>query len=361
MARTTPVPVHVLTGFLGSGKTSLLNRLVRSNAMKDAAVIINEFGEVGLDHHLVESSDDTVIELSNGCLCCTVRGQLVETLESVAQGNPSRIVIETTGLADPVPVLQAIMGTPALAGVIKFCGLLTVFDVLHGESNLSNHREAQVQVTLADRIILSKLDMLKAEERETKRQATITMLASLNPAATVLSRDEALKDMDSLLQTVAVPASGKTADLQQDQGHHHHHGHHHDAHAINRHSDSIVAATLRHDKPIDAGTMQMFLDLLLSAHGDHVLRLKGLANISGDERPTLIQAVHRTLSPPEKLDCWPTQSRDTELVVFLQDMEPLFVEKLFNGFMGIPAVDTPDRQTFETNPLGIPGIGRFRP
>ena len=168
-----PIPVSVLTGFLGSGKTTLLNRLLKDPALKDTAVIINEFGDVGIDHLLVEQSSDGIIELSDGCLCCTVRGELVDTLSDLIDRLQtgrikalSRIVIETTGLADPAPVLASIMGHPALAQALRLDGVITAVDAVNGAATLDNHMEAVKQAAVADRIVLTKTDLAAGAANE---------------------------------------------------------------------------------------------------------------------------------------------------------------------------------------------------
>ena len=342
------IPVMVLSGFLGSGKTTLLNRLIKLDGFRDAAVIINEFGEIGLDHHLVESADDTIIELSNGCLCCTVRGQLVDTLEDLVRCNPSRIVIETTGLADPGPVIQAIIGTPAIRSAVRFAGLYTVFDCLHGIQRIDQHREALLQVSLADLLILTKLDCLDEGERSGKKHQAIEFLKTLNPDCRILTSDAFLADPGSLQNRA--PAQAIRPNESDEAGHHHHHD-------VSVHNERISALTLSHDQPVSLHQITMFLDLLLSAHGRHILRLKGLADIVGENRPTIIQAVGGTLSDFDHLDAWPDGEPRTRLVVFTDGLDRHFVQKLFDGFMNIPAIDTPDKKALEANPLAIPGAG----
>src|SRR5690606_5254488 len=225
----------VLTGFLGAGKTTLLNRLLKDPTLTDTAVIINEFGEVGIDHLLVEQSGDGIIELSDGCLCCTIRGELVDTLADLMDRMQTgkiqplkRIVIETTGLADPAPVLQAVMGNPILSQSFSLDGVITVVDAVNGLPTLANHPEAVKQGAVADRVLSSKISFAHAETLAAIRQA----IAALNPRAAVADVDTpGLAGPDLLANGLYDPGS-KIPDVrrwlhEEAHGHHHHHDHDH--------------------------------------------------------------------------------------------------------------------------------------
>jgi len=334
--------VHVITGFLGSGKTTLLNKLLKQEAFANSAIIINEFGEVGLDHHLIEVSDDTIIELSNGCLCCTVRGQLIEAIEAILERNPERIIIETTGLADPVPVLQALIATPSLIDKIELGGLLTLYDAANSAKMIEQHEEASQQVRLADYVILTKLEHMP--EGETLETVSADIRA-LNPFCQIINSEDFLATSKTIFSH-----KGSRFSPQPEA---HSHAHHHD---VNRHSERLHSTLLQYDKPIERQKIDMFLDLLLSAHGDSVLRIKGLVSISQDPRPLVIQGVGRTLSEPYFLDAWPSENHHTQLVVFLDTLKADFVQRLFSGFIGQPLIDTPDRDALAQNPLAVAGF-----
>ncbi|MFF0946895.1 CobW family GTP-binding protein [Rhizobium leguminosarum] len=381
------IPVTILTGFLGAGKSTLLNRILKDPVMKDAAVIINEFGDVGIDHLLVESSGDSIIELSDGCLCCTVRGELVDTLanlmDAVQTGRVKpvkRVVIETTGLADPSPVMQAIMGNPVIATNFELDGVVTVVDAVNGLQTLDNHEEARKQAAVADRLIVSKKTMAEATDGLEKR------LRALNPRATMMDADSAEAGSAAVLVNGLYDPATKIADVGrwlQDEdahearhnhdhgrdGHHHHdhhgnhHGHHHhdhahqDPHDVNRHDASIRSFSIIEEKPIDPMALEMFIDLLRSAHGEKLLRMKAIVSVSDrPDRPLVLHGVQSIFHPPVRLAAWPGEDRRTRMVLITRDLPEAFVKDLFDAFLGKPRIDMPDRAALSDNPLAIPGM-----
>ncbi|MBY3051578.1 CobW family GTP-binding protein [Rhizobium laguerreae] len=382
------IPVTILTGFLGAGKSTLLNRILKDPVMKDAAVIINEFGDVGIDHLLVESSGDSIIELSDGCLCCTVRGELVDTLanlmDAVQTGRVKpvkRVVIETTGLADPSPVMQAIMGNPVIATNFELDGVVTVVDAVNGLQTLDNHEEARKQAAVADRLIVSKKSMAGATDGLEKR------LRALNPRAVMMDADSAEAGSAAVLVNGLYDPATKIADvgrwLQDEDAHeahhnhdhgrdgHHdhdhdgdHHGHHHhdhahqDPHDVNRHDASIRSFSIIEEKPIDPMALEMFIDLLRSAHGEKLLRMKAIVSLSDrPDRPLVLHGVQSIFHPPVRLPAWPDPTdRRTRMVLITRDLPEAFVKDLFDAFLGKPRIDMPDRAALSDNPLAIPGM-----
>jgi G3E family GTPase len=365
------VPVSILTGFLGAGKTTLLNRLIGDPWLSDAALIINEVGDVGIDHLLVESSGDGVIELSDGCLCCTVRGELVDTLADLMDRMQtgrirpfSRVVIETTGLADPVPVMQSVIGHPALGQSYRLEGLVTVVDAVNGLSTLAEHEEARRQVAVADTIVLSKTSL--AEDSGDLPSE----LAMLNPLARVIDAEDPALTAQGLFDTGAYDPVARSLDVArwlsegQDDHHHNHnhnhghgHGHGH-VHDVNRHDQHIRADSMVFETAIAPEALAMFLDLLRSAHGPNLLRMKGIVKLSDDpSRPLVLHAVQALMSEPVRLQAWPEGARqETRLVMITRDMPKGFVAELFSAFAGEPGIGRPDRDALTDNPLAIPGM-----
>ncbi|WP_321344198.1 GTP-binding protein [Breoghania sp.] len=379
-----PVPLTVVTGFLGSGKTTLLNNLLSDPAMKDTAVIVNEFGDIGLDHLLVEASDEGVIELSSGCLCCTIRGDLINTLEDLLRRLDNgrldalkRVVIETTGLADPAPVLHAVMLHPYLVMRYRLDGVITTIDAINGASTLDAHPEAVKQVAVADRLVLTKSDLATDDETRAALDALHARIHRLNPTAPVLDAASGEATPENLLNCGLYNPDTKIPDVRRwlgeeaaadeatphghhhghEHGHGHSHGHDHHHHDVNRHDDHIRAFTLRSDKPIPAAGLEMFLDLIRSAHGPNLLRLKGIVAIAEDpEHPVVLHGVQHVFHPPARLPAWPDADHGTRLVCITRDMPKGFVEGLFAAFTDTAQTDTPDSTAMLDNPLAVPGF-----
>lgn len=380
------IPVSILTGFLGAGKSTLLNRILKDPELSNTAVIINEFGEVGIDNFLVEASGDALLELANGCLCCTVRGELVDTLATLMDGIQTgrvkpirRVVIETTGLADPAPVMQSVMGNPVIAQNFELDGVVTVVDAVHGLSTLDRHGEAVKQVAVADQIVLSKLSLAEPQQVQDLK----SRLVQLNPRAPMLDGDRpeagaACVLANGLYDLVSkIPDVGRWLrdELDQDADTHHHdhdhdhghghghdhgeHGHHrHHHHDVNRHGENIRSFSIVHREPIDPMALNMFVDLLRSAHGEKLLRMKAIVALSDNpDRPLVLHGVQSIFHPPQRLPRWPDGAdRLTRMVLITQDLPESFVADLFAAFTGQPRIDRPDRAAMEDNPLAVPGL-----
>jgi G3E family GTPase len=326
------LPVSLITGFLGSGKTTLLNRLLRHSGMADSAVIINEFGEVGLDHLLVEAVEGEVAVLASGCVCCTMRSDLEETLRRLlAQRDRGeipafqRVLVETTGLADPAPIVQLLLNNPLLSHFVRLDTVVTTVDAVHGEKQLDAHAEAVKQAALADRLLLTKTDIADAGAIDPLR----ARLARLNPGAALSVVANGEIEPDRLFGAALFDPARKTPDVRRwlkqeayENGGHHHAAHHH-GHA---HDDAIHSFCMIFEQELDWMMVNDWLGALRRSSGEKLLRVKGILNLAGEPAPVAIHGVHHVFHPPVLLNAWTDDDRRSRIVFITRDLEREQVE-----------------------------------
>ena len=341
-----PIQVSLLTGFLGSGKTTLLNKLVKHPDMVETAVLINEFGEIGLDHQLVERIDENTVLLNAGCLCCTVQGDLVNALSDlfikrVREEVPyfRRILIETTGLADPAPIIHMLMTAPVISNRYALDGIITTVDAVNAGNQLNRHEESVKQAAVADRIVITKSDLVDPAELE----ALQARLTTLNPGAPKQRAIMGEIDPAVLFDTGLYDPKTKSIDVQRwlrdeafgsdgDEHNHdhgrndgHEHGHQH-GNDVNRHDASITAFCITRDEPLDWEAFVAWVRILIGQHGEKLLRIKGILNIAGRDKPIAVHGVQHMFHDPAELAAWPDDDRRSRIVFITRDLDRSVIE-----------------------------------
>lgn len=339
-------PITLVTGFLGAGKTTLLNRIITNPNSGKVAVIVNEFGEIGIDGNLITRASEDMLELSNGCICCSSKDDLVESLYKLYQrklglAEPKvefdRIVIETTGLADPSPLAQMFYTDMMLSLTFRLDAIITVVDLKHIRLELVNAPEAKKQIAMADKLILNKRDLVSDNEYE----MTCRQLSTINPIATREITSYGALDMSSLLdldlfdpkmKDDAVPEwIGAEADAH-DHNHltHCDHDHVHDHICAHQHHlENVTAVCMREQRPINYEKLIEFLTKLTEAYGDNLYRVKGMVQMEDVDKPVIIQGVQKVFSPPTYADAWPQGQRETRLVVIGKGMAREQLQQMF--------------------------------
>ena len=353
--------VTVITGFLGSGKTTLLNTLLRHPEMNQAAVIVNEFGEIGLDYDLVERSDENVVQLANGCLCCSVKGDLIDTFRDLyIQRNAStipyfdRVVIETTGIADPAPVMQIIFTNPMVKNHYSLDGVVTTVDLINGSSSLGRFPECVKQAAIADRLIITKSDLLEGAGHQEKLSNLSGQLRALNPAAPIVVRKTGDVDPEDLFGTGMFDRETKKVDFdawlnpekyetennkqyflpskendEETLAYYKQHGHSPENYESkgHHHDPSIKTFCVVRNEPMSLDMLRMFLEGLSNEAGPDLLRVKGIVNIEDEpDRPAVIQGAQQILHSLEFLESWPSTDHRTRIVFITRNIDQEYIE-----------------------------------
>ncbi|WP_349358030.1 GTP-binding protein [Stappia sp.] len=315
---SAPIPLFLLTGFLGSGKSTLLSRLIRHPGFADTAVIVNEFGEVGLDHALVSEGDEgNTVLLDSGCICCTLTTSLEDTLEELyykaERGEIprfSRIVVETTGLADPAPIATALAGGTFVARFVRLAAILTTLDAVHGAAQLADFDEARMQVALADRVIVTKSDIASNDAL----RATQAAVAALNPRAGRLTAVSGAID-PAIVLTAGAAGPGLPAAMPAPACDHEHYGHAHDHASAHPHTHGYVTCAVRLSCPVTWPGYAAFVAHLRTAFGDSLLRVKGLVTFE-DGRIHAVQGVRLLFDTPRPVT-WPVEAEIADTLVLI--------------------------------------------
>ena len=330
------IPINVITGFLGSGKTTLLQRLLKAPGMRDTAVVVNEFGEVGLDHHLLRHAAESTVLLNNGCVCCAIRDDLQAALRELFSRRERgeiprfrRVVIETSGLADPAPIAYTLMAEPVIQHHFRLGNVITVVDAVNGARQLQAYPESVKQAAIADRLVLSKTELSDAPTLAGLRDA----LRRLNRSAPMF--DTAAKELDAerLFDDMYRPQAGHaevaTWVAGQAEAPHHDHDHH-----------GVTSFCLTFDRPLDWTAFGIWMTMLLHRHGDRVLRVKGMLDVAGVADPVLINGVQHIVHPPAHLDGWPDADRRSRIVFIVADIPQRKIEASLAAFNALANPDS---------------------
>ncbi|MCZ6605189.1 MAG: GTP-binding protein [Alphaproteobacteria bacterium] len=329
------IPVNLLTGFLGSGKTTLLQRLLESPRLANTAVLINEFGEVGLDHLILETVDEATVVLQSGCVCCTIRSDLKEAIAGLYDKSHrglipkfDRIVIETTGLADPAPIVFTLRGDPMIRHHFRLGNIVTTVDALNAERQLVTHNETAKQIAVADRIVLTKTDLVEPEIAE----RLVRIVKAINGTAKLYDGRTDPVDADDLMSRDIYDPETKSDEvrgwLEEEAARPDH------VHGVDRsrHAGDIHTFCLTEERPLDWTAFGIWLSMLVHAHGEKMLRVKGLINVAGLATPVVINGVQHVIHPPAHLDHWPSDDMRSRVIFVVQGLDPDLLQRSLAAF-----------------------------
>jgi len=336
------LPIAVITGFLGSGKTTLLNKLVQHPALKNSAIIINEFGAISIDHFLVNSATEDIVIMDNGCLCCTIKGDLVKTLQTLFIKRAcnqipefDRVIIETTGLADPAPIIHTLLDDPMLQTYYRLDSVITTVDCVYGLAQLDDHYETIKQAAVADRLILTKSDLVEPIEIAALKQR----LQQLNPAALLLTSIEGeIEQVADLFNSGLYNPNTKSIDVQQWlKAEVYSNTNNQIIHFLKpqkadqmRYDQSIQSFCIEYHEPLSWTVLNRWFQQLTALRGRDLLRIKGIVNTIESDLPIIVQGVQHIFQPPTTLPAWPTADRKSQLVFITRNIEKKVLERMLD-------------------------------
>jgi G3E family GTPase len=359
MSASIITPVTLLTGALGSGKTTLLNHLLQAPGMAETAVLINEFGEIPIDQllmpDLIRAASDNITVMNNGCICCSVAGDMVRALRDLyfkrSKGQIphfKRVVIETTGLADPAPIMHTLIELPVVAARYVLSGVVTTIDATHAMGQLDNQIEVVKQAAVADRLVITKTDLVAPETLAALR----ARLTQLNPGATLIEASHGRVDVATLFDTGIYQPGAKTPDVSKWLN----------AEAYRavpmpsnpmlartslarldptRHDERIQSLCLIYDTPVDMDKLVNVIEMIQAMRGDQLLRMKGIVNAIGSDKPQVLHAVQHALYPTATLEAWPDADHRTRLVFIVRELDPAFIRQTVDEFLFGPTTNRP--------------------
>ena len=331
------IPVNIITGFLGSGKTTFLKEILSSPQFSDTAVIVNEFGEVGLDHILLEEVEEGILLLDSGSICCTIRSDLQETIRDLQSKAASgtipqfrRIVVETTGLADPAPIVSTIAAEPIIRNHFGLGNIICTLDGMVGLSTLANHEEATKQLAVADRVLITKADIAPSENVARLEKTA----KKINPICDVVQSTGSGFAASFLLDEDLNKLERRGLEVSRWFENHESSNHKHE-HSSDVHGQGLNSFVIKYDAPIDWTAFGIWLTALLHAHGEFILRVKGLLHVRESDTPVVLHGVQHVVHPPLHLESWPSEERQSKIVFITKGISEDAIRHSLTTFLSI--------------------------